>query len=155
VAPVARRGIALAGVLLTLCLLLVLALAYLGEQLHRYRSGNALRYRLLAQQLAELGWRETRMKLLKDSQFPPPADPEQSVFTFSEPVLDAQGQRQGLYHVHIHRQYAHQEKLLLIQIEGEVAADRLSQARYRLSIEWDLAWPPRRPFRGVVVDSGF
>ena len=148
------RGVALLGVLLTLSLLLVLSMGYLTQQLHRYRAATQVRLRLLAQSLAEMGWRETEVKLLKDSNFPPAADPDQKVFAYSEPVLDSQGQRQGFYHVRFDRSLALDEQLLLCTVEGEVCPDKDSLARYSLKVEWDLAQPSRRPFRWLMVESG-
>lgn len=148
------RAVALLGVLLTLTLLLVLSLGYLSEQLQRYQGTNQLRLQMQAQELAEMGWHETRIKLLKDSLFPPPGDPEQTSFTFSETVLDNSGQRQGYYHVTFDRSHVDQEKLLICTIEGEVCPEQLSLARAHLKVEWDLARPPRRPFRWLMVESG-
>jgi len=148
-----RRAVALLGVLLTLTLLLVLSLGYLSEQLQRYRGATQLRLQLQAQQLAEMGWNETRLKLLKDPLFPPPADPEQTSFTYSETVLDSSGQRQGYYHVTFDLSHADQEQLLICSIQGEVCPERLSLAQAALKVEWDLAQPARRPFRWLMVES--
>lgn len=149
-----RRGVALLGVLLTLTLLLVLALGYLSQQLQRYRAANQVRLRLQAQSLAELGWRETEVKLLKDKNFPPATDPDQRTFAYSEPVMDAAGLRQGYYHVRFDRSLAEDEQLLVCSVEGEVCPETRSLARYSLKVEWDLAQPARRPFRWLMVESG-
>ena len=150
------RGVALLGVLLTLVLLLVLGMGYLSQQMYRYRSASQLRLRLEAQQLAESGWRECELKLLKDNGFPPPADPDQSVFSFSEVVNDSSGRRNGFYHVRIDRRFEIREQILLITVQGEVCPPGVEQglARYSLRGEWDLAQPSRRPFRWLMVDSG-
>lgn len=151
-ARVTNRGVALLGVLLTLSLLLVLALAFLTQQSLRYRGSVLAAQRLVAQGLAESGWRETLVKLRKDAQFPPPGDPDQKLFTFSETVLDAAGSRLGSYHVRIDRTPARDQQLLLVEVTGEAAPSR---ALYALKVEWDLAQPQRRPFRWVVVESGW
>ncbi|MBX3167368.1 MAG: hypothetical protein KF760_08145 [Candidatus Eremiobacteraeota bacterium] len=152
------QGVALMGVLLTLVLLLVLGMGYLSQQLQRYRSSVQVRLRLEAQQLAELGWRETQLKLLKDSNFPPSADPDQSEFSFSETIRDSAGKRRGFYHVSIDRRFALRERLLSIQCQGEVCPDGEEHdhglARYLIKAEWDLAQPARRVERWVMVDSG-
>ena len=151
-----RGGVALVGVLLTLVLLLVLGMGYLSQQMHRYRSSHQFRLLLEAQQLAEMGWRETELKLNKDSGFPPPADPEQLEFSFSETVNESNGQRRGFYHVTIDRRFALKEQILMIRSQGEVCPPGQEQglARYTLRLEWDLAQPARRPFRWLMVESG-
>ena len=150
------RGVALLGVLLTLVLLLVLGMGYLTQQMYRYRSAGQVRLRLEAEQLAHLGWCETELKLRKDSNFPPAADPDQSDFGFSESVLNADGKRRGFYHLHIDRRFALREQLLIIRCQGEVcpAGQEQGLARYTLKVEWDLAQPARRPFRWLMVESG-
>ena len=154
-----KRGVALLGVLLTLTLLLVLAMGYLSQQLHRYRAATQLRLRLQAQSLAEMGWRETEIKLLKDQNFPPAADPDQKIFAYSEPVLDSQGRRQGFYHVRFDRSQIVEQQLLICTVEGEVCPEQsgpqqVGLARHSLKIEWDVAQPARRPFRWLMVESG-
>lgn len=152
-ARLTRRGVALLGVLLTLSLLLVLALAFITQQSLRYQGTVHATQRLLAQSLAETGWRETLVKLRKDADFPPPGDPDQTLFTFSETIRDSAGKKLGSYHVTIDRAPVRDHQLLICEITGEVAESR---ALYRLKTEWDTARPQRRPFGTgwVVVESG-
>ena len=85
---VQTRGSTLIVVLLLLTVLLLLGMAFLTQQSHLFGASSQAQFSVVARALAEAGLEDARVKLEKDPNFPPPADPNQPVFTYSEQVTN-------------------------------------------------------------------
>lgn len=150
-----RHGSTLVLVLLLMLLLLVLGMAFMTQQSRLYGAANQAQLAAMARGLAEAGLEDARGKLEKDLLFPPPADPDQQVFTYSEPVTDIGGVTVvGTYSVTIDLRHRQQNELIAITSVGSAGQERpIQRVIYaELDISGDLVSNPKF-FRFVHLED--
>ena len=137
-----RRGSSIVAALLLGLLLLVLGLALMTRQIAFYRSATQAELRTRTRALALAGLEDFRLKLERDSNFPPQPDPSQTQFSYTEVLRDG-GNVVGTYTVRIDSTLAGNPWLLLqVHSTGRVgSADNGNQ--YSVNAEFDLSTTTR------------
>ncbi len=125
---------------LLLLILLIMGLAFLGSSAERVRSSMQLSQGAQALWLARAGLEDARTKLLRDLRFPPPGADDQTRFSYSEDLLDPDGQLVGSFTVTIDRRHevAPYQVLRLISV-GRAGPRNAPQAERVLTVEVDMA----------------
>lgn len=77
--------------LLLLVLMVIIGLGILGQASAEYRAAEAMAGSMQALNIAQAGFEDARIKLQKDSLFPPQSDPSQRTFCYSERYTDLDG----------------------------------------------------------------
>ncbi|MFA5508741.1 MAG: hypothetical protein WC423_25175, partial [Vulcanimicrobiota bacterium] len=85
------RGSILIVVLMLITVLLVMGMGFLASRVGEYRAARQAVLSVQAKGLAMAGMEETRVKLLKDFDFPPIAAIDQPAYQVVEPVHDLDG----------------------------------------------------------------
>ena len=95
-----RRGFMLILALFLLIAVVLTAMAFVGTRGLRYQEATRAVSHRKALALARAGIEDARVKLEKDSAFPPPGGLEQKIFTYQEEVTDlAKPDKVGSYMV--------------------------------------------------------
>lgn len=132
------RGSALIAVLLLLVVLLILGMAFLTQQSLFYRASSEAQLSVAARAIAEAGLEDARGKLEKDLDFPPEADPDQKIFTYSEVLTDITDSREiGQYAVTV--DFTNKEKNGIIAVTSVGTLTGKNNARRILYIELDVS----------------
>lgn len=139
-----RRGSALVAVLVSLTIFAILGAALLQRQRLAYSEATHGKQGLQALALSQAGLEDARLKLEKDYRFPPPGDPSQTSFDYSETLLDWNGKVVGKYQVCIDRSHA-REPHYIVRVEsiGFVTSQSGENHRSGLVAEFDVS-PTRR-----------
>jgi Tfp pilus assembly protein PilV len=128
----------LIAVLLLLVILLILGLAFLTQQSLLYSATSQAQFSVAARAVAEAGLEDARGKLEKDLDFPPAADPDQKIFTYSEPLTDITGTREvGQYTITIDQTNRKKNGIIAVTSVGSLAGT--STARRILYAELDVS----------------
>ena len=102
-----RRGFIMVATIYILLILLLIGVGYLSRSSAQYRGAVAMGASLAARGLAEAGIEDARVKLQKDTFFPPPGDKrEPRLFGYSEQVPGYTGDAAGSYTVTVDMRYA-------------------------------------------------
>jgi type II secretory pathway pseudopilin PulG len=132
------RGSALIAVLLLLVVLLILGMAFLTQQSLLYRASSQAQLSVAARAIAEAGLEDARGKLEKDLDFPPDADPDQKIFTYTEVLTDITDTREiGQYAVTVDFTNRTKNGIISITSVGTLAGD--TNARRILYAELDVS----------------
>jgi Tfp pilus assembly protein PilX len=132
------KGSALIAVLLLLVILLILGMAFLTQQSLLYRASSEAQLSVAARAIAEAGLEDARGKLEKDLDFPPDADPEQKIFTYSEALTDITNSTElGRYAVTV--DYTNKDKNGIIAVTSVGTLSDQSNARRILYMELDVS----------------
>lgn len=86
-----RRAYVLVMVMFVSLVLIVSGVAYLSAQSRNYQAAVSTIQASQARALAESGIEDARSKLEKDPRFPPPAEENQTVFSYGERLTDIGG----------------------------------------------------------------
>lgn len=132
-----RRGSVLIAVLLLLVILLILGLAFLTQQSLLYSATSQAQFSVAARAVAEAGLEDARGKLEKDLDFPPAADPDQKIFTYSEPLTNLSGREVGQYTITIDQTNRKKNGIIAVTSVGSLAGT--STARRILYAELDVS----------------
>lgn len=132
-----RKGFILILSLFLCLLFFVVGIAYLSLKANQYRSASEAQRALQAKGLAEAGIEDLRIKLQRDSQFPPPiGDSDQ--YGYREQLVVG-GKLRGTYSVTLDNTYALPPyQLLIATVTGEVgntAQDSASRRSFRVEID--------------------
>lgn len=135
-----RRGFALVVSFLLLLVVFILGVGFLGQRTALYKEALATRNASQARVAALSGMEDCRVKLEKDTLFPPLGSAEQLVFTYSQPLLSVSGQVVGGYTVTVDRRLQLQPYALIrvTSIGFTGPADRPTASR-RLYAELDIS----------------
>lgn len=132
-----KRGFSIILALLLTALLLILGVAFLSKQSHRYRLARLAADSVTAKGLALAGIETSRVKLQHDLLFPPPDYRYHDEYSYEEPVHEiGTSQEVGSYEVTIDRRWM--EKPYEIIILTSVGHPRNSHASYRIRVELDV-----------------
>lgn len=132
-----RRGMLVVVALLILGVALVAGIGLMSSQVANYRGVNAAVESAQALALAQAGLEDARLKLERDIDFPPPGDPGQLLFTYSEDVL-IDGVRVGAYRVSIDTSFESTDyDLLRITSTGLVGNSESPRAQRTLHLDLD------------------
>lgn len=147
-----KQGFALILALLLTTLLLVLGMAFLSKQSHRYRLARLSADAVIAKNLAYAGMENTRAKIEHDLLFPPPDERYHDEYSYREEVTDLADPRVvGHYDVTIDRRWMDPpfqviviisegrpvDSFAIYRIRGELdVSDHVSRNRYRF-IRWE------------------
>ncbi|MFA7484390.1 MAG: hypothetical protein WC314_28120 [Vulcanimicrobiota bacterium] len=148
------RGSILIVVLMLITVLLVMGMGFLASRVGEYRAARQAVLSVQAKGLAMAGMEETRVKLLKDFDFPPIAAIDQPAYQVVEPVHDLDGTTVlGFYEATVETdKIAPPYYLLTVDSVGLVGSDRTApQARRRLRARIDLRDPDTNPNYFKVV----
>lgn len=159
----AQSGFLLAFGLMIMVLLLVAGLGFLGKQADRYRAAAATEASSQALEVAMAGLEDARVKLMKDSKFPPPGEEDLPLYSYTEILHDPSGLAVGSYMVTIDTSWkgqpSHLFKIEVWGYWGNPANPPLS--RRRVTAEWDKAEfvrgtedddnPPINPHAGQLM----
>jgi len=133
------RAFLIITVLLLLVILLVLCGAYLRSQVNYYRGARTTAWKAGARQLALSGLEDVRLKLLKDSAFPP-TNLSTTRFTYVEKVFDDTGAIVGTYRVTLRSDKSQKPLYLLyVQCEGRLGPPEAPIASHTLTALCDLS----------------
>ena len=134
-----KRGFILILALLLCLLLFVAGIAFLGLKANQYRSASSAQLAVQAKALAEAGLEDFRLKLNRDSQFPPQAD-DSGLYSYHDEIV-VSGKVQGGYTILLDTNYAGDPfNLLIVTCTGEVgASSQTSLARRVFRVEVDIA----------------
>lgn len=134
-----RQAFLIITVLLLLVILLVLCGAYLRSQVNYYKGARTNAWKAGARQLALSGLEDVRLKMLKDSSFPP-TNLSTTRFTYVEKVLDEVGQIVGSYRVTLRSDKSDKPfYLLFVQCEGRLGPTEAPIATHTLTALCDLS----------------
>lgn len=144
-----RKAFSLILALLLTTLLLVLGLAFLMKQSHRYRLARLTAEAVIAKNLALAGMENTRVKLETDLLFPPPDDRYHDEYSYREEVTDLADPRViGHYDVTIDRRWMEPPHEIIVVISEGRPLD--SFASYRIRAELDVSIRAgRRPYEFI------
>ncbi len=124
--------------LLILGIALVAGIGLMSSQVSNYRGVNAAEESAQALALAQAGLEDARIKLEKDLDFPPPGDPAQLLFTYSEDVL-IDGKRIGGYRVSIDsRLQTTDYDIIRVTSTGLVGSSEAPRAQRTLKVDLDM-----------------
>ena len=133
------RAFLIITVLLLLVILLVLCGAYLRSQVNYYRGARTTAWKAGARQLALSGLEDVRLKLLKDSAFPP-TNLSTTRFTYVEKVFDDTGAIVETYRVTLRSDKSQKPLYLLyVQCEGRLGPPEAPIASHTLTALCDLS----------------
>lgn len=134
-----KRGFILVMSLMLCLLLFVVGIAYLGLKASQYRSASEAQLALQAKALAESGLEDFRVKLDRDSEFPPQTA-DNGLYSYRE-QLTIGGVVRGSYNVSVDSNYAVTPFLILVvTCTGEVGASaQTGISRRSLRAEIDIA----------------
>lgn len=137
----ARRGFMLVAALLLLSILMLLGMGLLGSRAARYEGAVLHAQFAQARGLARAGLEATRIKLLKDRDFPPPSEAGQAPFVYSEEVLDLDNTTVlGSYTVAIETRWRSRPyHVLRISSLGRLGPADNPQARAEIVAELDIS----------------
>ncbi len=134
-----RQAFLIITVLLLLVILLVLCGAYLRSQVNYYRGARTNAWKAGARQLALSGLEDVRLKMLKDSTFPP-TNLSTTRFTYVEKVFDESGQVVGSYRVTLRSDKSDKPfYMLFVQCEGRLGPTEAPIATHTLTALCDLS----------------
>lgn len=127
-----------------IALLFTLGLGFLGMQADAYRAATQVSAANEAMECAMAGLEDVRVKLMMDSDFPPPGDDGQMQFGYAEVLHDLDGTTAvGSYSVLIDRTWeAPPFEILRVQViglAGDPASSKGARSRRILSVEVDMA----------------
>jgi type II secretory pathway component PulK len=134
-----KRGFILVLSLLLCALLFVVGIAFLGLKANQYRSASSAQMAVQAKAFAEAGLEDFRLKLDRDSEFPPQSD-DSGLYNYHDKISVA-GTVQGAYTISIDSTYAGEPfNLLVITCTGEVGeTSETSTARRVFRAEVDVS----------------
>lgn len=132
-----KRAFALIVVLLLAALLLVLGMAYMSKQSHRYRTARLAADAMIAKGLAEAGLEDTRVKLEHDLLYPPPDQRYHDEYSYAQTIYDLDGTSPvGNFEVTVDRRWMEPPFQVMVLIsEGHPVNTR---SYYRIRAELDL-----------------
>lgn len=135
-----RRGFLLIASLLLCLVLLALGMGLLGSRSRQYDASRAAGKAAQARALAEAGLEDTRVKLMKDFDFPPLGADDQALFGYRETVADIGGAEVlGGYVVTVDTTHkAPPYYVLVISSLGYVGSPENPEAMRKLSAEVDI-----------------
>lgn len=134
-----RQAFLIITVLLLLVILLVLCGAYLRSQVNYYKGARTSAWKAGARQLALSGLEDVRLKMLKDSTFPP-TNLSTTRFTYVEKVFDESGQIVGSYRVTLRSDKSDKPfYVLFVQCEGRLGPTEAPIATHTLTALCDLS----------------
>lgn len=143
---IASKGSILIVCLLFLSLLLVLGMSFLASRAGDYRGARQSLQALEARGIALAGLEQTRLKLLKDFDFPPIAAVDQPAYEIVETVYDPDGKEAGTYMVTLVTDHVGPPYYMLeIQSVGFVGDPLEPSARRKLVAMLDLRDPDTNP----------
>ena len=136
----ARRAFLLLSSLFLTLILVLLSLAFLESQALRYRGSTEGIARAQARALATAGIEDARAKLSRDLRFPPTFSLEsQPVFSYSEDVLDLDGEPVGSYEVLVDHTCARPPvEIVLLRSVGAVGPRARPSAQHVVTVELDI-----------------
>ncbi len=139
------KGSTVIMVLLVLVILLILGMAFLTQQTHLRGAARLAQSSVAARAIAEAGLEDARGKLEKDVDFPPPSDPTQQIFTFSEILTDHDNDPVGQYTVTIDHSKTERNKVITVTSVGSLADDpRIQRTLYgEIDISGDILTNPK------------
>jgi hypothetical protein len=138
-----KQGFLLITVLLMVVLLLVLCFSFLRSQVGIYRAARSNLGKAVARQLALSGLEDVRLKLLKDSTFPP-LNLNTTVFTYVENVRDETARQIGSYRITLRSDKMDQPFVMLyIQSEGRLGPPDAPTATHTISAMCDMSLQTR------------
>lgn len=121
-------------------LLLLVGLGFLGQREGQYRAAQEHLSYIRAKALADAGLQDALGKLAKDVDFPPIRSNDQSVFSYSETLLDPDGSLVGTFRVSVDAAYKDRPySVLRISSVGILGPLDKPLARVVRSTEVDMA----------------
>lgn len=141
------RGSVLILVLVLISLVFVLGIVFLAYRATQYKAARQSTLAVQARQLAWVGLEQTRVKLMKDLNFPLSGDEDQLLFGLTENVYSLDGSDLvGSYRVVVDSTYSQEPYFLIrLTVTGLVGPPDRPLARRTLSAELDMATVARTP----------
>jgi len=153
------RGFALIFVLLLIILLLAVGMAFMGKRSPQYDAAYQASLQVQARALAEAGLEDAHQKFMKDLNFPPLGDRDQTLFSYSEEVREVGSEHLvGYYFVTVDTSWSKRRSnpmenfppIITVTSKGVLGSDIRKPAatsRLKMEIEVDINDPPTQPMR--------
>ena len=149
-----RRGAVLMLVLWLVACIFVVSAGFLSRTGHESDVARLVHDSTQARELAWAGLESVRVKLLNDSNFPPSVlKNNQDFFSYTEEVVGMDGDKIGLYQLHLDRRWVDPPyEMLRVVCIGEVGSDS-NPVRHKLTCEF-LMSPGNRGDLVNLLDVG-